>query len=81
MTADNPERAVYYTQREDAEVAGAIRLRSQSQGEDAVSGAMWPPSADYFVFTVRPRGSPEWIPRRYSAVFIALFGFGVLLAV
>ena len=31
-TAGNAERAVYYTAREDAEVAGAIRLRSQSQG-------------------------------------------------
>ena len=32
VTAGNAERAVYYTEREDAEVAGAIRLRSQSQG-------------------------------------------------
>ena len=31
-TAGNADRAVYYTEREDAEVAGAIRLRSQSQG-------------------------------------------------
>ena len=32
VTAGNAARAVYYTQREDAEVAGAISLRSQSQG-------------------------------------------------
>ena len=32
VTAGSAERAVYYTGREDAEVAGAIRLRSQSQG-------------------------------------------------
>ena len=32
VTAGNADRAVYYTEREDAEVAGAIRLRSQSQG-------------------------------------------------
>ena len=32
VTAGNAERAVYFTEREDAEVAGAIRLRSQSQG-------------------------------------------------
>ena len=32
VTAGNAVRAVYYTEREDAEVAGAIRLRSQSQG-------------------------------------------------
>ena len=32
VTAGNAERAVYYTEREDAELAGAIRLRSQSQG-------------------------------------------------
>ena len=32
VTAGNAARAVYYTEREDAEVAGAIRLRSQSQG-------------------------------------------------
>ena len=32
MTAGNAARAVYYTEREDAGVAGAIRLRSQSQG-------------------------------------------------
>ena len=31
-TAGNADRAVYYTARKDAEVAGAIRLRSQSQG-------------------------------------------------
>ena len=32
VTAGNAERAVYYTERQDAEVAGAVRLRSQSQG-------------------------------------------------
>ena len=32
VTAGNADRAVYYTEREDAEVAGAIRLRSPSQG-------------------------------------------------
>ena len=32
VTAGNATRAVYYTERKDAEAAGAIRLRSQSQG-------------------------------------------------
>ena len=32
VTVGNADRAVYYTARKDAEVAGAIRLRSQSQG-------------------------------------------------
>ncbi len=32
VTGGNADRAVYFTEREDAEVAGAIRLRSQSQG-------------------------------------------------
>ena len=31
ITAGSAQRAVYYTEREDAELAGAIRLRSQSQ--------------------------------------------------
>ncbi|MDE0360752.1 MAG: LPS export ABC transporter periplasmic protein LptC [Rhodospirillaceae bacterium] len=31
VTAGNADRAVYYTRRKDAELAGAIRLRSQSQ--------------------------------------------------
>ena len=31
VTAGSAQRAVYYTEREDAELAGAIRLRSQSQ--------------------------------------------------
>ena len=32
VTTGSAERAVYYTDREDAELAGAIRLRSESQG-------------------------------------------------
>ena len=32
VTVGNAEHAVYYTARKDAEVAGAVRLRSQSQG-------------------------------------------------
>ena len=32
VTAGTADRAVYYTQHEDVELAGAIRLRSQAQG-------------------------------------------------